>query len=328
MPKKPEIFMVAILLLSVLVLLPSCVSKKKLEEANQQVQSLQAKVADLEKSLSEKESAINQLKKENADVQAQLPESYEVKKGDNHWKIAFDFLTKKGVAEEAAKKMLYKVALFEPLQVGFNVINFFSGGVFGTFVSQGAATVSPGALMRFQKKKAEEERLALESQIASLKQQIDELNKKIVNVENEKEAVTREFNAKIDALNKEIKGFQEQTKDLDSKLNSVYYLADTKDSLKAKGKIKGSFLGICGTKVGQVTFADFNGRLDLREKDAIELQAADLGVTTIKKVSLLPRELEANKDYRAEILDRGARARIVLVEKDKFRLGRILIYVN
>jgi outer membrane murein-binding lipoprotein Lpp len=303
--------------------------KKKAAAPTPQVPDLQAKVDELQKELATKDSEINRLNEENARIQRGLPSSYVVQPGDNHWQIGYDYLTtKRGASPEEAKRMLANAYLLDPLLVGFKVWNFMDEGQYGSFVLQGSAKACPGSLIRVDTKKMAEEKLKLENEIAKLKEEIEkqsmECKAKIEELEKERE----ELKSQIDSLNQQVANLQGQNTDLDSRLNSVYYLADTKKNLKANGKIKGTFLGLSGMRIKDVSFADFQGRVDLRETDAIELSAEDFNLSAIKKVGLLPKHMKEDIDYRVEIAGDGQSASVVLRNKDKFHLARIVLYVK
>jgi len=323
---SPVLVLCFILILGALFLI-SC--KKKAVAPTPQVPDIQARVDELQKELAGKDAEINRLNEENARITRRLPLAYEVQPGDNHWQIGYDYLTtKRGVSPEEAKRMLANAYLLDPLLVGFKVWNFMDDGQYGSFVLQGSAKVCPGSLIRVDTKKIAEERLKLENEIAKLKEEIEkqsmECKAKIEELEKERE----ELKSKIDSLNQQAANLQGQNTDLDSRLNSVYYLADTKKNLKANGKIKGSFLGLSGLKIKDVSFEDFQGRVDLRETDAIELSAEDFNLSAIKKVGLLPKHMKKDIDYRVEVAGDGQSASVILRNKGKFHLARIVLYVK
>jgi peptidoglycan hydrolase CwlO-like protein len=320
-----------LLLVSGVVILASCGGKES-ETAEEQVQEVpepQEKVVELQKELAGKEQMIEKLNEEKADLQAQIPQAYEVQKGDSHWQIAFDYLTQQqGLLPEEAAGKLADNLLYHPILMGFKVWNYFYDGVYGSFITQGTATVSPGAIMRLKKKEAKEEKVGLESEIENLKNQKQELAKQIDQIQTEHAAEKNRLNDRIASIEQNLNKAQTQNQNLEEKLNSVYYLAGSKDSLQDNGKIKGTFLGICGTRVKDITFADFQNRIDLREKDNIELKASDFDLSRINKVKLLPKHLEEGTDYRVEIAGDRRSARVILLNKEKFRLARLVIFMK
>lgn len=69
-------------------------------------------------------------------------------------------------------------------------------------------------------------------------------------------------------------------------------------------------------------------RVDLRETDAIELSAEDFNLSAIKKVGLLPKHMKKDIDYRVEIAGGGQSANVILRNKEKFHLARIVLYLK
>jgi len=307
----------------------SCEKKEKTEESIQQIQVSQEEVEKLQKKMAEKEVTINQLREKNTSLLLRIPLILEVQKGDNHWGIAFDYLTQeKGVTTTEAQKILSDSLLFHPLLVGFKVGNYFDEGIYGTFLTQGNSSISPRNLIQLENKKKVEIKVGLESQITELKIQKDELTEKMGDLEKEKKALNTQFDTQITSLTKNIENLQKIKDDLETKLNSVYYLLGTKQGLKARGILKGTFLGICGDRIGEVVFSDFQSSFDLRKSAEIEFQADDLNVSTIQKVRLLPKYYNEGEDYRVEISSGNKSVRIILLNEDKFLLSRIVIFVN
>ena len=305
--------------------LAACGGEESAEEQSQP----QLKVEELETELANKEEQINQLQQEVADVQSRIPKSFETQAGDTHWGIAYDFLTQnKGLPEQEARGILANTILVHPILVGYKVWNYFHEGVYGTFVTQAEGRIAPGALKRIEKKEVKDEKTELQSQIVQLKNQNEELTEKIQSLEKEQQAMNQKFQNQIASLNQKVESSQQQNSQLNSMINSVYYLAGSKDNLESSGKIKGTFLGLGGMDIGEVSSSDFEKRVDLSQTDIIELDAANLNVNKIKKVELLPDHLEENKDYRIQVAADQQSASIRLLDKDKFRLARIILFVN
>jgi len=289
------------------------------------IQELESKVQDLETDVAEKNKQITQLEEGKTALERQIPRVHDVETGDNHWQIAYNFLIQqKNIPEADAKGILSRAFLFHPLRVGFRVWNYFHHGVFGTFITQGSAPVTQKYLVRMEEKKKREEKRMLEKKIVEMEGTEADLEEKINDMEKDKESLKTQ----ISALDQEISACQRTNEDLTAKLNSLYYLTDTKDSLKEQGKIKGSFLGICGTRIAEISFGDFQHSVDLRTNDLIVLTADDFGVPRIKKVELLPKHLEKDRDFRVEISSDGQKAKVHVLNKDKFRLSRIIICIN
>lgn len=292
-------------------------------EPQEQIQNLESQVSDLKKELAEKEETINQLEKEKAELEEQIPEPNVVQRGDSHWGLAFDFLTtEKNVPESEARNMLSNLHLLHPIHIGYKVWHYFYGQVYGTFITQGDAEVSPGTVKRLKEKEIKEEKAMLKKRIAELEETGEQLRGQIEGLEQDKV----ELKNQISSLEQNIAELEKQIAELESKLNSVYYFVGSRAELKAQNKIKGSFLGIVGINVKEVSFSDYQNRVDLRETDVISINASDVQAPSIKKVKLLPKHLEEGVDYRVEI--GGQSADIQLLDKDTFHLSRIIIVVN
>jgi len=92
----------------------------------------------------EKNQQIEKMSDELTELKAKLPKPYVVVGGDTHYKVGRDFLTKeKGLAVDAANKLLDETALIDEMVPGFQVWLYYNDGVFGTFVTQGSARISP-----------------------------------------------------------------------------------------------------------------------------------------------------------------------------------------
>jgi hypothetical protein len=299
----------------------SCKGKKEGVEAaaGGEQTTDQAKIEELQRELNSKNDIIKQLQRENADLQSKVPFSLEVQEGDNHWEIAHNYLTEtKGLSEDEAKKVLKNSYLFDSLLSGFQVGNISDGGQYSGFLSQGNAVASPGKMKRVEDTKKVAEKVVLRNnvtlaEIEGMRQGV-EFKDKMMMAKKEMEALHK----KNAVLEENLDKYRVATAELGSRLNSVYYFAGTKDSLKASGK----------TTLGGVSYRDFQNRIDLREENTIELSAGDFNVPVIKKVEIVPDTLAANRDYRITISSDGQSATVQLLNADKFRLARIIIVVS
>jgi len=301
--------------------LASCGGKEEAEETAQEGEQTteQARIEELQRELNSKNDIIKQLQRENADLQSKVPFSSEVQEGDNHWEIAHNYLTEtKGLSEDEAKKVLKSSYLFDSLLSGFQVGNISDGGEYSSFLSQGNAVASPGKMKRVEDTKNEAEKVVLRNNVTLAEiegmQQSAECKDKMMMAKKEMEALHK----KNAVLEENLEKYRVATAELDSRLNSVYYFAGTKDSLRASGK----------TALGGVSYRDFQNSVDLREENVIELSAGDFNVPVIKKVEIVPKTLEANRDYRITIASDGQSATVQLLNADKFRLARIIIVVS
>lgn len=103
----------------------------------------------------DKNRDISSLRDQLADLQAKLPKPYDVKRGDTHYKLCVKYLTEiEKLPRASADSLVDRVALITDLVKGFQVWFFYKDGVFGTFVTQGTAKISPSRLARITRRKA------------------------------------------------------------------------------------------------------------------------------------------------------------------------------
>jgi hypothetical protein len=223
-----------------------------------------------------------------------------------------------------AKSFLAKAPLFHPILIGFTVWNYFHNNVYGTFITQGSAPVSQKHLIRKEKEEQKEEKMELEKKIEEMVGKNEGLRGDVQKLVQEKESL----NAQISLQEQKITECQTINEDLNARLNSLYFIADTKDNLKSRGIIKGTFLGLGGMNIDEVSSGDFTNSINLGEKEFVELKAEDYEVTQIKKVKLLPKHLDENQDYRVEISGNRQEAKVHILDADKFRLARIILYMK
>jgi len=302
--KNSLVLSLSVLLIFGFVFLTSCKGKPGGGEAAEKGEKTteQARIEELQRELNAKNDLIKQLQRENADLQSKVPTSWEVQEGDNHWKIAYSYLTdKKGLSDDEARKILKNAYLFDTLLAGFQVGNISDGEEYSGFIGQGEAVASPGKMKRVEDTKKEAEKVVLRNSITLA------------------EVDTMKLEADVKDWNEEKAGkYKDIATDFESKLNSVYYYAATKDSMKASGK----------TDIGSMGYSDFQNRVDLREEDVIGLRAGDFNIPAIKKLEIVPKTLREGLDYRIEIAADGQSASVYLLKRDKFRLARIIIAVS
>jgi hypothetical protein len=279
----------------------------------------QARIDELQRELNAKNDLIKQLQRENADLQGKVPEAMKVQAGDNHYKIAYTFLTEeKGIPEDEAKRMLKNAYLYDSLLAGFKVGNVSDEGEYSAFLSQGDAVATPGKMKRVEDTKEEAKKVVLRNKITLTEiegmQQEAACKDKMMMAKKEMEALHK----KNAVLEENLSRYKEKTEELNSWLYSVFYLAGSKASLKTSGK----------NSLGALGYTDFDNRVDLRRETTIELRAADFTLPEIKKVDIVPKTLTENVDYRVVMASDGQFATIHLLNLDKFRLARIIIVVN
>lgn len=257
----------------------------------------------------EKNEEIRELKEKIVEIENSLPSPHIVASGENHYKIAMNFLTReKKVEKERALKLIEQTDLIE-LVPGFKVWNFYTGTEYGTFVTRGNAAIAPETKPAKQaipqRDKLLEEIKILEKERDAVIQQLDLLNK-------EKETLI----IQVSNLNRH----RQQT------VNSLSYVLDTQRNLKEKGILKGGFLKY--TKLSDVSPENFPGSLDLRYNDQIAISASQLGIGKLKSVTLYPRFYINGTDYTIVFHEDKKNAVLTILDKAKFKNERAVISVK
>jgi uncharacterized protein YlxW (UPF0749 family) len=297
------------------------------------VDELRTRITNLEQQLGERQADIDKLQHENEALGKKVPQPHRVGKGENHWQIAFDFLThEEGLSADEAKKKLAGAFLLDPVVEGFDTWNFYDGQHFGSFVTQEDAPISPGELLKRKEARTE----GLREQIASLqreKQTVEgQLAKTVVTLRTEREAKRDEVAAlrsDIDALEQRQEWLASHVGDLRQRLSSVYYLAGSKANLRNEGKIERALLDVGGPRLGAGLHSeDFQNRLDLRETSEIELRADKFNLSRIGNVEVLPSNWKKGRDYNVKIAADGSSATVELLSPDQFRMKTLVLVVD
>jgi len=178
---------------------------------------------------------IDRLADEVEEVRSRLHPPRAVEKGDSHIRICLSFLTDEiGLNEEEALRLIEREAMIPELLPGFEVWNYYGEGIFGTFVTQGSAKVSPNELRRATKRRIDTERQNLIQSRNQKQQEVDDLEvrktellQQLRNLEEERQAMMSQMNT-----------MAESNDSLAAELNSLRYFADTFRNLERKGAIR------------------------------------------------------------------------------------------
>jgi ABC-type phosphate transport system auxiliary subunit len=138
-------------------------------EKNSSYQALLQEVID-------KDNEIKDLNGKIARLRAVLPRPDVARENDSHYGLAMRFLRRKGVPEEKARELISRVLIMDKLAPGFEVYHFYNNGVYGTWVSQGRAPVSPTELQAEAKAKVEGERDEAKERAQKLQEELADLN--------------------------------------------------------------------------------------------------------------------------------------------------------
>jgi len=276
-------------------------------------------IKDLLKALVKKDDEIRELQEEHKTLNEQH-KPHVVKPGENHYQIAIEYLLfQRGLEKAEAKKLLDRALFFDPLTPGFKVWSFYDGKEYSSFVTQGEASISPAELER--RKKAEIEKLIDEERLKALERE-DELKK----ATEEFDAAQRKKQDELDAANKRARQIEEQKKQLEQQLNSLYYLVDTEKNLINSGIIAGGFLKRKSLKT--MNPMDLKNSIDLRMSKTININASLLGLKKIRKVMLFPKHYTNGIDFKIDIGQDKQEANVVILKEEKFKKQCLVISVQ
>lgn len=270
-----------------------------------------------------KDKEIKDLNDKVAKLRAVLPKPDMAGPNDSHYGMAVRFLRKKGVPIEEARSLVSRVNLMDKMAPGFEVYHFYANGVYGTWVSQGRAKISPNDLQRQEKEKIENERDTAVAQGEKLQEEVSDLATRKKQLESDIAGLADE-KTKLQTSVAELTTTSEKQKAL---LNSLHYVVGDRKKLVEQGVIVVPV--ISKDRAGKNWRDDvFDKSLDLRSADTINITAADLGMKRIGKVSVVPGSIVKDEHYKLTISDDKASAVIKLLIKDRFRNEKVVFAVS
>jgi hypothetical protein len=308
--------------LSYLNLLNLTDEEKKLLE-NRIKQEKRISIKSLLETILEKTRQVSNLQKSMAAVEEKMPEPIRVTQGENHYQVALNFLVKEqGMGKEDAARVVEQAILFENLMPGFKVWNFYDNGEFGTFVTQGDASISPGQLQRMlkqqlisQKNRVLAERDKLSEDVTLLKTNNKGLNDRLTRLNQENAQLAGKYSL-----------LDEQYKALEKQWNSLFYRLDLEKYLVERGIIKRGFLK--KSNLNRFTAIDFESSIDLRESKQIHVPAARFNAGKIKNVVLYPRLFKKGIDYEVSMDNQSSGAVLTILNPEKLKNERVVISVG
>lgn len=270
-----------------------------------------------------KKSEILELNMHIKDIEKFLPKPHIVSEGENHYQVAMDYLLNiKGIEKKEALDLVERTFLFEPLIPGFKIWNFYSKGEFGSFISQGSASVSPNTVSRREKLKltdardtAIKERDIMSNDIKALRDKRDSILMQISALNTEKKHLLK----KIEELNHE-------NSSIVKSVNSLHYIIDSKKNLLRGGVLKGGFLK--SLKLQSVSAELFTNSLDLRTKKTITLNTDLLSLKIIKRIRVFPKFYKSKLDYEIIFNKDKKSALLKILNSDKLKNERIVISIE
>jgi hypothetical protein len=281
-------------------------------EKNSSYQALLQEVLDKDKEIKTLNEKISRLR-------AVLPRPDVAKANDSHYGLAMRFLRKKGVPEEKAKALIARVLIMDKLAPGFEVYHFYNNGVYGSWVSQGRASITPTQLQAEEKAKIEGERDAANEKSTKLEEEVADLNA-------QKAKITADIDAlRVEKTNmiKEIEGLSATNETQKAKLNAVHYVVGNRKALEKDGVI---VVPVFAKDRAGANWSDgvFTKSMDLRSSDTLTLTAAEAGLQKIAKVSVIPGSLEKDKHYTLAISADQTSATVKILVKDRFRNEKVV----
>ncbi|MDR3670313.1 MAG: hypothetical protein P4L36_05685 [Holophaga sp.] len=271
----------------------------------------------------DKDKEIKTLNQKITQLRAVLPRPDVARANDSHYGLAMRFLRRKGVSEAKAKALISRVLIMDKLAPGFEVYHFYNNGVYGSWVSQGRAAISPTALQAEEKAKIVGERDVANEKASKLEEEVADLNAQKVKITADIEALQVEKANMI----KEIDGLSATNESQKAKLNSVHYLVGNRKSLEQQGVI---VVPVFAKDRAGANWTDgvFTQAMDLRSKDTITLTAAEAGLQKISKVSVIPGSLEKDKHYTLTIAEDRNSATVKILAKDRFRNEKVVFALS
>ena len=266
----------------------------------------------------DKDQEIKTLNQKIAGLRAVLPRPDIAQENDSHYGMALRFLRAKGVSEEKAKQLVARVLILDKMAPGFAVYHFYNNGVYGTWVAQGRADMTPTQLQAEQRAQIEGERdqakaksEELQTQIAGLTAEAEKITADIDALRVEKVKMTKEL-ADLNAANEVQQGL----------LNSVHYLVGSRKTLEQEGVI---VVPVFARDRAGANWSDgaFTKTADLRSEDSITLTASEAGLEKIGKVNVVPGSLEKDKHYTLVFNEDRTVATVKFLVKDRFRNEKV-----
>jgi len=257
-------------------------------------------------------------------LEQRLPDQFTVaKKGDDHTKLAMNYLINEAKLDEAkAKELVKQVDRSDVLLAGNHVWYFYDPkqDTFRTYITQGEAGQTPLAVRRARQRKLIEERdtarterdvaqtgrAAAEAEVADLQQRKTQLEEDISMLQRNK----ADLESNVDRL----------SRDLAFRQNSLFYHAENQHSLKERGVLSGVL-----SKVKDVKGLNYDEALDLRNGTSISFMPSAFGLEKIKEIRLLPPIFQEGRDFTIETSEETGGARLVILDPDLFRGREVLL---
>jgi hypothetical protein len=290
--------------------------KRVREEKDNSTRGLIQEVLDRDKE-------IDGLNKKIEGMRNVLPKPDVAAGSDSHYGFAMRFLRGKKVSEETARRLVSRVFLMDRLMHGFEVYHFYSNGVYGTWVAQGSAPVSPAEMLAMERQRLEGERDAATSLAERLQEDVYDLTGQKALLESEVE----ELRDTKDRLIDETSALSATNESQKARLNSLHYLVGGRRALEKDGVI---IVPVFAKDRAGKNWRDglFTRSLDLRTEDTIEIAAKDAGLGAIGRLTVIPGSYAKGTHYSVTISEDRLTASIKILTKDRFRNDKVVFALS
>ncbi len=258
-----------------------------------------------------------------ARLQSELPKPQITTEKDNHFAMAVRYLKGHGLSEEKAKTLAARANIVEELQPGWQVYHQYVGGTYLTAITQGKAEIGPTEYLHNQRASLERERDENRTRAHSLADQVEGLVAQKVKVQEEVDSLHTEKTSLLAQVN-ELSTVSQAQK---IKLNSLHYLVGKRKDLVDEGVIVVPIFA--KDRMGpKAMAARFVKDLPLDEPNPeIKIQASDMGLAKISKVSVVPGSLLKDKQYSVTLTADGRNATIHILDPERLRNDRVVFAV-
>lgn len=264
----------------------------------------------------DRDAQIDQLRAEVEEIKKKIPntDSFVVKEGQRHERIAMEYLTKRGVSAEKAYAIVSQTNLYDALVPGFRVWVLYnaSNGQFGTWVTKGTASIAP---LDHQRKLAE----MVQAELDAARQQSAELQTQLGTVTQELDTARQEVETRTAEVETARGEAEEAERARIAAENTINYLIDSKKRLQDAKIIDRGF------KLQRIDLPNPQS-INLAEGDELpSISAADMGLKKIKKATLAPREFVPTRDYQITIAPDQRSLTVRIVDREKFKRARLFV---
>lgn len=270
---------------------------------------------------------VEELHKQMEEMSGALPPPHVVSKGESHFQICLDYLTKEsGFSRDSAVAALEKIAQYDELIPGFYVWHFIDkkSGTYLTTVTQGEAKLSPNQLKRITKRKIAQERQALIQAKSDLESQVAELEQRKAKLQRQLESMGKELGEtqeQVRTVTSEKEKVTAEREQLHTRLNTLFYTIGNETELKKTGALKRPFLG--KLKESDLQKVEYSQSQDLLKSTIVSFSASDVKLKILKKVMVYPTTTyQLNRDYKVTIENNVAT--IELIKPEVFKSANVI----